>query len=83
MRRKPIKGMAKAIRDFLNKHNGIFSVQEVREYIKRNLILTSEQNDITYGQPNWHHSVRKQLSNFVKYDEIIRVEHGKYVKNKN
>lgn len=40
--------------------------------------ITAEQEEITYGQPNFHHSVRRILTELVRAGEVIRVNRGIY-----
>ena len=49
------------------------------KYKDRGLVdISSEQEEITWGQPNFHHSVRKTLSVLAERGEVIRLSRGVY-----
>lgn len=77
--REKIEGLVKAVRQSFEDGSTI-SLAEIYEEVKKKVDLTSEQEEITYGQPNFQHSVRRTLSTLVEKGEIIRVGKGKYRK---
>lgn len=79
MRRK-IMGLTNAIRQILKSHDEAVWWKQICDEIKDKglLDITPQQEEITYGQPNFHHSVRRILSELVKRGEIIRVSRGMY-----
>lgn len=79
MRRKII-GLTNAIRQILKSHDEAVWWKQICDEIKDKglLDITPQQEEITYGQPNFHHSVRRILSELVKRGEIIRVSRGMY-----
>ena len=78
--RPKIIGLTNAIRQVLMNHDdAIWWKQICEEIISRGLLnITLQQKEITYGQPNFHHSVRRILSELVKRREVIRVSRGMY-----
>lgn len=81
--RKPIIGLTNAIRDVLESHSQAIQWKYICcEIQKRNLVeITPEQREITYGQPNWHHSVRRILSELGRKGEIVHVSRGVFRKS--
>jgi len=79
MRRKII-GLTNAIRQILKSRDEAVWWKQICDEIKDKglLDITPQQEEITYGQPNFHHSVRRILSELVKRGEIIRVSRGMY-----
>jgi hypothetical protein len=80
--RKPIKGLTDAVRQVLGEHNSALWWKDICCEIKdRGLVhVAPEQEEITYGQPNFYHSVRRILTELVKRGEAIRVERAMYKK---
>lgn len=80
--RQKIIGLTNAIRKVLESHNDAVWWKDIcYEIQERALVeITPEQEEITYGQPNWHHSVRKRLSELVSKGEVIRVPKAMYKK---
>ena len=78
--REQIVGLTDAIRQVFKKHYYPIWWKDICDEIKRGGIvnITPEQEEETYGQPNFQHSVRKILSELVKRGEIIRVSRGMY-----
>ena len=78
--RPKIIGLTNTIRQVLMSHDeAIWWKQICEEIIFRGLLnITPQQKAITYGQPNFHHSVRRILSELVKNGEVIRVSRGIY-----
>jgi hypothetical protein len=77
--RERIQGLFEVIRQALEE-GGTLSVGDIYEKVKKNIDLTPEQKEITHGQPNFHHSVRKVLFRLMKNGEIVRISKGKYQK---
>jgi len=73
--RQKIIGLTNAIRKVLeNQTDAVWWKDICYKIQERDLVeITPEQEEITYGQPNWHHSVRKRLSELVTNGEVIRV----------
>jgi len=77
--RERIEGLTQTIRQVLEVGDTI-GWREICDEIKTRIYMTPEQKEITYGQPNFQHSVRRILSELVKRGEVIRVSRGKYKK---
>jgi len=73
MRQKVI-GLTNAIRRVLESHGGAVGCKQVCHEIKdKGLVdISPRQEEITYGQPNFHHSVRKTLSMLTERGEVDR-----------
>jgi len=80
--RQKIIGLTNAIRKVLESQNNAIWWKDICYKIQeRNLVeITPEQEEITYGQPNWHHSVRKRLSELVTNGEVTRDSKAMYKK---
>lgn len=77
--RQRITGLTETIRGLLKEAQGKpLSLMEIYEGVHHRLDITSEQEEVTYGQPNWHHSVRRILTELVREGEVIRVDTGVY-----
>ena len=78
--REKIKGLTDAVRQVLEEHDSALWWKEICNEIKdRSLVnITPEQEEITYGQPNFHHSVRRILTELVRRGVAIRVNRGMY-----
>lgn len=78
--RERIAGLTDAIRQVLKEHYYPMSWEDICDEIKCGGIvsITLEQEEETYGQPNFQHSVRRILSELVKRGETIRVSRGMY-----
>jgi hypothetical protein len=78
--RKRIEGLTDAIRQVSRDHDTALSWKEICLEIRgKGLVqITPEQEEITYGQPNFHHSVRRLLTELVRRGEIIRLYRGMY-----
>lgn len=57
-------------------------LQEIYMEIIERIPLTQEQVELTYGVPNFHHSVNKILSTLVEERRVIRVRRGVYRKGR-
>lgn len=71
--REKIEGLTDAVRQVLKGHNNALWWKSICYEIKdRGLVhITAEQEEITYGQPNFHHSVRRILTELVRAGEVI------------
>ena len=78
--RPKIIGLTGAIRRALEDHADAVSWKQICDEIKdKGLVdISPEQEEITYGQPNFHHSVRRILSELIKRGEVIRPSKGMY-----
>lgn len=78
--RARIEGLTDAIKQVLEDHNDAVWWREICYEIRdRGLVnIEPEQEELTYGQPNFHHSVRRMLSELVKRGEAIRVSRAMY-----
>lgn len=78
--RKRIEGLTDAVRQVLKEHEDAIWWKDICNEIKDRKIvdITPEQEELTYGQPNFHHSVRRTLTNLVRNGEAIRVSRGMY-----
>jgi len=78
--RKRIAGLTDAIRQVLRKHEHPVRWKDICDEIKYGgmVSITPEQEEETYGQPNFQHSVRRILSELVKRGETTRVSRGMY-----
>jgi hypothetical protein len=78
--RPKIDGLSNAVRQVLRSHSGAMHWREIADDIKaKGLVsISPEQEEITYGQPNYHHSVRKSLSNLYRMREVDRPSRGMY-----
>jgi len=78
--RPKIEGLTNAIRQSLESHYNAVSWKQICDEIKdKGLVdISPEQEEITYGQPNFHHSVRRRLSELIKRGEVIRPSKGMY-----
>lgn len=63
--RERIEGLTDAVRQVLQEHDSALWWKKICHEIKdRGLVrITPEQEQITYGQPNFHHSIRCILTN--------------------
>lgn len=69
--RERIPELSETIKNCIKKSNGM-SLEEIYNFVEKNVKLSSARKEITYGVPNWKHSVRRILSGFVKHDMVIR-----------
>ncbi len=78
--RQKIIGLTNAIRQVLESHSGAVRCKQICYEIKdKGLVdISPEQEEITWGQPNFHHSVRKILSVLSERGEIIHLSRGIY-----
>jgi len=78
--RPKIIGLTSAIRRVLEGHADAVGWKQICDEIKdKGLVdISPEQEEITYGQPNFHHSVRRILSELIKRGEVIRPSKGMY-----
>jgi hypothetical protein len=78
--RERIVGLTDAVREVLKEHDYPMWWEDICDEIRCGGIvsITPEQEEETYGQPNFQHSVRRILSELVKRGEIIRVSRGTY-----
>ena len=78
--RKRIEGLTDAVRQVLKEHEDAIWWKDICDEIKDRKIvdITPEQEELTYGQPNFHHSVRRTLTTLVGSGEAIRVSRGMY-----
>jgi predicted transcriptional regulator of viral defense system len=82
--RPKIAGLTDAIRQVLeSKTDSIHWKQICNEIKEKNLVdINPQQEEITYGQPNFHHSVRRIISELIKRGEVVRISRGIYQKVK-
>jgi len=80
--RERIEGLTNAIRQILKSHDTALSWREICLEIRGSglLCIAPEQEEITYGQPNFYHSVRRTLTELVRRDEVTRVNRGMYLR---
>lgn len=78
--RPKVVGLTSAIRRVLDSHADAVNWKQICDEIKdKGLVdISPEQEEITYGQPNFHHSVRRILSELIKRGEVIRPSKGMY-----
>lgn len=77
--RPKIFGLKNAILQVLqNCYDNPVHWKEIANRIRAYVDITPEQEEETYGQPNFHHSIRKTLSMLVSKGKIIRVSRGTY-----
>ena len=78
--REKIVGLTDAIRRVLKSHDNAISWKQICDEIRsKGLVdITPQQEEITYGQPNFYHSVRRILSELVKKREVNRISKGMY-----
>lgn len=78
--REKIEGLTNAVRKVLREDDSAVWWKDICCEIKdRGLVsITAAQEEITYGQPNFHHSVRRVLTELVRRREAIRVNRGMY-----
>ena len=78
--RPKVVGLTNAIRQVLESHdNPVWWKQICNEIRDKGLVdIIPEQEEITYGQPNFYHSVRRILSELIKKGEVVRVTKGMY-----
>jgi hypothetical protein len=81
---KRIVGLTKAVKRVLREHDKPLSCKHICKEIKdRRLVdISPEQEEITYGQPKFHHSVRRILTELTRRGEVIRISRGMYMKSK-
>lgn len=79
--RKRIEGLTGAVRQVLENHGTALWWKDICLEIKdRNLVyIEPEQEELTHGQPNFHHSVRRILTELVRGREVMRIERGMYI----
>jgi hypothetical protein len=78
--RKRIKGLTDAIRQVLRDYDTALSWREICLEIRGKYLvhIEPEQEEITYDQPNFYHSVRRILTELVRRGEVTRVDRGMY-----
>ncbi len=78
--RPRIIGLTNTIRQVLMSHDDAVWWKQICDEIRYQglLDITPQQEEITYSQPNFHHSVRRILSELVKRGEVNRVSKGMY-----
>ena len=80
--RERIEGLTDAVRQVLRDHDGPIWWKDICDEIKERglAVITPEQEELTYGQPNFHHSVRRILTELTRprRGEAIRVSRGMY-----
>lgn len=83
--RKRIEGLTDAVRQVLKDHDGAVWWKGICDEIKDRglVIITREQEELAYGQPNFQHSVRRILTELTRRGEAIWVSRGMYMYNKN
>ena len=61
--RERIEGLTDAVRQVLQEHDSALWWKKICHEIKdRGLVrITPEQEQITYGQPNFHHSIKAHI----------------------
>ena len=77
--RNRIEGLTDAIRKVLRGYDTAISWQEICLEIRGIVHISPEQEEITYGQPNFYHSVRRILSELVRRDKVTRTSRGMYM----
>ncbi|MCJ7656118.1 MAG: hypothetical protein MUO97_12635 [Dehalococcoidia bacterium] len=79
--RKRIEGLTDAIRQVLREHDTALSWREICLEIRGKCLvhIAPEQEEITYDQPNFYHSVRRMLTGLVRRGEVARVDRGIYM----
>jgi len=79
--RKRIEGLTDAVSKVLRDHNAVLSWKEICLEIRgKGLVhITPEQEEITYDQPNFYHSVRRMLTELVRRGKVTRVDRGMYM----
>jgi len=82
--RKPIPMLSIFVKNFFKEKTGPVSLQEIYDYIKNNesIKIPPERMEITYGMPNWQHSIRRIISGLLKQYMIMKVGRSSYVWNK-
>ena len=80
--RNKIEGLTDAVKQVLEEYDHAVYWKDICIEIKdRHLVhITPEQEEITYHQPNYYHSVRKILSTLVERGEVNRISVGMYQK---
>lgn len=79
MPRERIRGLKRTVLQVLEDNKPrTLSCQEIYAEVARRKHLTNEQMELTYGQPNFQHSVRRRLSTLVEEREVDRVRKGEY-----
>ena len=78
--REKIEGLTQIIKQILEKSEAVLGLKEIYDNVENIVQLTPEQKEITYGRPNYQHSVRRILTVLVERGEAIRVNRGKYRK---
>ena len=66
--RQKIVGLTNAVREVLRRQNDAVWWRQICDEIRdKGLVdIMPQQEEITYGQPNFHHSVRRILSELVR-----------------
>lgn len=79
--RERIEGLTDAIRHVLRDHDTALSWEEICLEIRgKGLVyIAPQQEEITYGQPNFYHSVRRILTELLRRGEVTRVDRGMYL----
>ena len=81
--RERIEGLTDAVRQVIEERDGAVWWKEICYEIKdRTLVhIAPKQEEMTYGQPNFHHSVRRILTELVRRGKVTRVSRGMYKKH--
>lgn len=79
--RERIVGLTDTIRQVLGEaFPSDVSLKEIYAKVRYRLDITPEQEEITYGQPNYQHSVRRILTELVRSGQVARTGRGMYQK---
>jgi hypothetical protein len=70
-KREKIPNLSKTIKNYVQE-SGDVSLDKIYNYVEQTVELSDDRREITYGTPNWKHSVRRILSGLVKNNIIIR-----------
>ncbi len=70
-KREKIPNLSKTIKNYVQE-NWSVSLDKIYDYVEQTVELSNDRKEITYGMPNWKHSVRRILSGLVKNNFMIR-----------
>ena len=75
-----IAGLKAAVKTVLESHKGDVDTLTICKEIKtKGLVeITQEQEEITYGRPNYYHSVRRIPTELVRSGDLERLSKGRY-----
>ena len=68
-----------AILQIVRAKHGVISLQEIYREMKHNALVTAHHKESWKdGVPNYHHAIRRRLTDLCRRDDVRRVGRGLY-----